>query len=63
MNTPVFFRQLRLPLFFLALIMVFAQCKTVSIDGAETEYDLLKKGYKRVVMKDYKGAEIGRAHV
>lgn len=56
MNTQFFFRQLRIPLLLLSLLMVFAQCKTAPIEGVETEYELLKKGYKRVVMKDYKSA-------
>jgi len=56
MNAIIGLKNIRISLILMSLLMVFASCKTASYDGAETEYDLLKKGYKRVVMKDYKGA-------
>ncbi len=56
MNTLSGIKNIRIHLILLSFIMIFAGCKTASVDGPETEYDLLKKGYKRVVMKDYKAA-------
>lgn len=31
-------------------------CKSADVSHSETEIDLLKKGYKKFMMKDYKGA-------
>lgn len=56
MNISFGLKYLRLPLMLLSILLVLTQCKTAAVDGSETEYDLLKKGYKRVVVKDYKSA-------
>lgn len=47
-------KKIFLPLLMLMLVVV--SCKTnSSITGTEDEYDLLKKGYNRLSVKDYKG--------
>lgn len=47
-------KKLLLPV--LMLMLVISSCKTSSsVTGAEDEYDLLKKGYNRLSVKDYKG--------
>jgi len=40
----------------MVLVIALTACKTPGVGHSDTEYDLLKKGYKKVVMKDYKGA-------
>lgn len=50
------FKHFKISSLLIFLIVVIASCRTASIDGPETEYELLRKGYKKVTMKDYKGA-------
>jgi len=40
----------------LTFLLVFTHCKNTQLTGNESEYDYLKKAYKHVVLKDYKGA-------
>jgi len=54
MKTPL---MKKLPsILLLAVIMIISSCKTANVEGPETEYDLLKRGYQRFVRKDYQSA-------
>jgi tetratricopeptide (TPR) repeat protein len=56
MKTILHFTKLSILLFSYAILLSIASCKTASIEGNDTEYDLLKKGYRKVTMKEYKSA-------
>lgn len=44
------------PFILIFLVIFLSACKTTSVNGPETEAELLKSGYKKVLRKDYTGA-------
>ncbi len=54
-QVPIF-HHIKLSSLLLLLIVALTSCKSTAVDGPESEFDLLRKAYKKVTMKDYKSA-------